>query len=145
MAMSVKPQYVGGQKAISSEYLGETLKLYDERREGMWHDALFEEVPEIPAIPEHYELAKMQDGTTENSLKIVADGSLKDGSKEVEKATVNAKLLDGEAHTFAVGEYVILVAEVPLVPATEKEIYLRAEDFTIEVEEDLLDLEELFK
>ena len=145
MAMSVKPQYVGGQKAISSEYLGETLKVYDERREGKLHDALFEEVPEIPAIPEHYELAEMQDGTTKNSLKIVADGSLSDGSKEVEKATVNAKLLDGEAHTFAVGEYVILVAEVPLVPATEKEIYLRAEDFTIEVEEDLLDLEELFK
>ena len=145
MAMSVKPQYVGGQKAISSEYLGETLKLYDERREGKLHDALFEEVPEIPGIPEHYELAKTQDGTTENSLKIVADGSLTDGSKEVEKATVNGKLLDGEAHTFAVGEYVILVAEVPLVPATEKEIYLRAEDFTIEVEEDLLDLEELFK
>ena len=145
MAMSVKPQYVGGQKAISSEYLGETLKLYDERREGKLHDALFEEVPEVPAIPEHYELAEMQDGTTKNSLKIVADGSLTDGSTEVEKATVNAKLLDGEAHTFAVGEYVILVAEVPLVPATEKEIYLRAEDFTIEVEEDLLDLEELFK
>ena len=133
------PGFIGSEKIVTSEYLAKQMKNYDIRREEKLHDSLYEEVPEVPAIPEHYELAKMQDGTTENSLKIVADGSLSDALTEVALSTVNGKLLDGEAHSFAVGEYVILVAEVPLVPATEKEIYLRAEDFTIEVETEDID------
>ena len=133
------PGFIGSEKIVTSEYLAKQMKNYDIRREEKLHDSLYEEVPEVPAIPEHYELAEMQDGTTENSLKIVADGSLSDALTEVALSTVNGKLLDGEAHSFAIGEYVILVAEVPLVPATEKEIYLRAEDFTIEVETEDID------
>ena len=131
--------FIGSEKIVTSEYLAKQMKNYDIRREEKLHDSLYEEVPEVPAIPEHYELAEMQDGTTENSLKIVADGSLSDALTEVALSTVNGKLLDEEAHSFAIGEYVILVAEEPLVPATEKEIYLRAEDFTIEVETEDID------
>ena len=133
------PGFIGSEKIVTSEYLAKQMKKYDERREEKLHDSLYEEVPEVPAIPEHYKLAEMQDGTTENSLKIVADGSLSDALTEVALSTVNGKLLDGEAHSFAENEYVVLVAEVPLVPATEKEIYLRAEDFSIEVETEDID------
>ena len=72
------PGFIGSEKIVTSEYLAKQMKNYDIRREEKLHDSLYEEVPEVPAIPEHYELAEMQDGTTKNSLKIVAVISLND-------------------------------------------------------------------
>ena len=54
---------------------------------------------------EHYTLSE-----TASGLVIVADGSLTNASTQVELSTVNNKLLNSDTHTYAVGEYVTLVA-----------------------------------
>ena len=49
--------FIGSEKIVTSEYLAKQMKNYDIRREEKLHDSLYEEVPEVPPIPEHYELA----------------------------------------------------------------------------------------
>ena len=123
--------YKGNQeKLVSSEYLYKQFKNFDTRREQKVHSKLWETIPEIP---EHYILANPQDGSV--GLVIVTDGTISNPDTEVELATVTGKILPDDLHSYQVGEYVVLV---PIVPESEKEIYLKQAD--LDVEDEDLDL-----
>lgn len=77
---------------------------------------------------EHYTLS----GTASGFI-IVADGSLTNASTQVELSTVNNKLLNSDTHTYAVGEYVTLVAA-----NTVKEKYTTEKYCTKDFVKDLL-------
>ena len=51
---------------------------------------------------------------------------------EVELATVTGKILPDDLHSYQVGEYVVLI---PVVPESEKEIYLKASNLNMEDED----------
>ena len=117
--------YKGNQeKIVSSEYLYKQFKNFDTRREQKVHSKLWETIPEIP---EHYILANPQDGSV--GLVIVTDGTISNPDTEVELATVTGKILPDDLHSYQVGEYVVLV---PIVPESEKEIYLKQADLDVE-------------
>ena len=123
--------YKGDQeKLVDSSYLYKQFKNFDIRREQKVHSKLWETIPEIP---EHYILANPQDGSV--GLVIVTDGTISNPDTEVELATVTGKILPDDLHSYQVGEYVVLV---PIVPESEKEIYLKAAD--LDVEDEDLDL-----
>ena len=132
MAHVVKPGYQGSEKLVTSETLFENMKNFDKRRDVKVHEKLWKTIPEVP---EHYELADPQDGSV--GLVIVTDGTISSPDTEVELATVTGKILPDDLHSYQVGEYVVLI---PVVPESEKEIYLKAAD--LNYEEDLLDLDE---
>ena len=120
--------YVGSQeKIVTSDYLFRQFQNYDVRREQKVHSKLWETIPEIP---EHYILANPQDGSV--GLAIVTDGTISNPDTEVELATVTGKILPDDLHSYQVGEYVVLV---PIVPESEKEIYLKAADLNMEDED----------
>ena len=117
--------YVGSQeKIVTSDYLYRQFQNYDIRREQKVHSKLWETIPEIP---EHYILANPQDGSV--GLVIVTDGTISNPDTEVELVTVTGKILPDDLHSYQVGEYVVLV---PIVPESEKEIYLKASDLDME-------------
>ena len=123
--------YVGSsEKLVDSEYLYKQFKNFDIRREQKVHSKLWETIPEIP---EHYILANPQDGSV--GLVIVTDGTISNPDTEVELATVTGKILPDDLHSYQVGEYVVLI---PVVPESEKEIYLKAAD--LDKEDEDLDL-----
>ena len=120
--------YVGSQeKIVTSDYLFRQFQNYDVRREQKVHSKLWETIPEIP---EHYILANPQDGSV--GLVIVTDGTISNPDTEVELATVTGKILPDDLHSYQVGEYVVLV---PIVPESEKEIYLKQADLNMEDED----------
>ena len=120
--------YKGNQeKLVDSEYLYKQFKNFDARREQKVHSKLWETIPEIP---EHYILADPQDGSV--GLVIVTDGTISNPDTEVELATVTGKILPDDLHSYQVGEYVVLV---PIVPESEKEIYLKASNLDMEDED----------
>ena len=120
--------YVGSQeKIVTSDYLFRQFQNYDVRREQKVHSKLWETIPEIP---EHYILANPQDGSV--GLVIVTDGTISNPDTEIELATVTGKILPDDLHAYQVGEYVVLV---PIVPESEKEIYLKAADLDFEDED----------
>ena len=123
--------YKGTQgKLVDSDYLYRTLKAEDDRRTKKLHDSLFETIAEVP---EHYKLADPQDGSV--GLLIVQDGTISSPDTEVELSTVTGKLLDGDLHPYADGEYVVLV---PVAPEHDNEIYLRAA--TLDIEDEIIDV-----
>ena len=88
-------------------------------------------------IPEHYKLADALDGSV--GLKIVADDTAS-ADKEVEEATVLAKLNGADPAGFVVGAYVELVPE----KTVQESIYLpRTEIPEMEFEEEDIDFENL--
>lgn len=76
-------------------------------------------------VIEHYELASAQDGS--EGLKIVADGTVADVDTEIQLSDVQAKLLDTDTHTYAEGEYVVLIAEQNHEEEYEEEKYARVD------------------
>ena len=128
----IKPTYTGSEKLVTSDILYQNMKNFDARREQKVHSKLWETIPEVP---EHYILANPQDGSI--GLVIVTDGTISNPDTEVELATVTGKILPDDLHSYQVGEYVVLI---PVVPESEKEIYLKATD--LDVENELLDLDE---
>ena len=120
--------YVGSsEKLVDSSYLYKQFQNFDTRREHKVHSKLWETIPEIP---EHYILANPQDGSV--GLVIVTDGTISNPDTEVELATVTGKILPDDLHSYQVGEYVVLV---PIVPESEKEIYLKQADLNMEDED----------
>ena len=119
-------------KVIGKEYLETQFKNYDAEKVVK---RLFKDV----VIPEHYKLADVQDGSA--GLKIVADGTAS-ADKEVEEATVLAKLNGADPTDFVVGAYVELVPE----KTVQESIYLpRTEIPEMEFEEEDIDFENLKK
>ena len=117
-------------KVIGKEYLETQFKNYDAEKVVK---RLFKDV----VIPEHYKLADLQDGSV--GLKIVADGTAS-ADKEVEEATVLAKLNGADPTDFVVGAYVELVPE----KTVQESIYLpRTEIPEMEFEEEDIDFENL--
>ena len=117
-------------KVIGKEYLETQFKNYDAEKVVK---RLFNDV----VIPEHYKLADAQDGSV--GLKIVADGTAS-ADKEVEEATVLAKLNGVDPADFVVGAYVELVPE----KTVQESIYLpRTEIPEMEFEEEDIDFENL--
>ena len=117
-------------KVIGKEYLETQFKNYDEEKVVK---RLFKDV----VIPEHYKLADLQDGS--KGLIIVADGTAS-ADKEVEEATVLAKLNGADPADFVVGAYVELVPE----KTVQESIYLpRTEIPEMEFEEEDIDFENL--
>ena len=117
-------------KVIGKEYLETQFKNYDAEKVVK---RLFNDV----VIPEHYKLADAQDGSV--GLKIVADGTAS-ADKEVEEATVLAKLNGADPAGFVVGAYVELVPE----KTVQESIYLpRTEIPEMEFEEEDIDFENL--
>lgn len=117
-------------KVIGKEYLETQFKNYDAEKVVK---RLFKDV----VIPEHYKLADAQDGSV--GLKIVADGTAS-ADKEVEEATVLAKLNGADPADFVVDAYVELVPE----KTVQESIYLpRTEIPEMEFEEEDIDFENL--
>ena len=117
-------------KVIGKEYLETQFKNYDAEKVVK---RLFKDV----VIPEHYKLADLQDGSA--GLKIVADGTAS-ADKEVEEATVLAKLNGADPAGFVVGAYVELVPE----KTVQESIYLpRTEIPEMEFEAEDIDFENL--
>ena len=117
-------------KVIGKEYLETQFKNYDAEKVVK---RLFNDV----VIPEHYKLADAQDGSV--GLKIVADGTAS-ADKEVEEATVLAKLNGADPADFVVGAYVELVPE----KTVQESIYLpRTEIPEMEFETEDIDFESL--
>ena len=123
----VKPTYTGSEKLITSDILFQNMKNFDKRREDKVHEQLYVKIPEVAA---HYEKAEP---TTLNALEIIDNTSSVVGS-QIKLADVTP-VADG--YTPVVGEYTVYVA---LVPASEKEKYLKEAD--LQIEADLLDLSE---
>ena len=90
---------------------------------GAVHDKLWEKKTKtIIDVIEHYELASAQDGS--EGLKIVADGTVADVDKEIQLSDVQSKLLDTDVHSYATGEYVVLIPEQNHEQEYEESIYL---------------------
>ena len=90
---------------------------------GAVHAKLWEKKTKtIIDVIEHYELASAQDGS--EGLKIVADGTVADVDKEIQLSDVQAKLLGTDVHSYATGEYVVLIPEQNHEQEYEESIYL---------------------
>ena len=86
-------------------------------------DALWKDVEEtIVDVPEHYELSTDSTGLT------IVDDSVIPSSTEVKLSDVQAKVLESDTHTYAVGEMVILVDEQSHTSTHKEEIYAKRED-----------------
>ena len=117
-------------KVIGKEYLETQFKNYDAEKVVK---RLFKDV----VIPEHYKLADTQDGSV--GLKIVADGTAS-ADKEVEEATVLAKLNGADPAGLVVGKYVEIVPE----KTVQESIYLpRTEIPELDFETEDIDFENL--
>ena len=90
---------------------------------GAVHEKLWEKKTRtIIDVIEHYELASAQDGS--EGLKIVDDGTVADVDKEIQLSDVQAKLLGTDVHSYATGEYVVLIPEQSHEQEYEESIYL---------------------
>ena len=90
---------------------------------GAVHDKLWEKKTKtIIDVIEHYELASAQDGS--EGLKIVDDGTVSSPDVEIELSSVQSKLLDTDVHSYATGEYVVLIPEQNHEQEYEETIYL---------------------
>ena len=86
-------------------------------------DALWKDVEEtIVDVPEHYELSTDSTGLT------IVDDSVIPSSTEVKLSDVQAKVLESDTHTYAVGEIVKLISEVNHTRIHKEEIYAKRED-----------------
>ena len=123
----IKPTYTGSEKLVTSDILYQNMKNFDARREQKVHDLLYVEIPEIEA---HYEEAQNSDP---GALEIIDDSSSVIGNQI--KISDVTPVKDG--YVPSIGGYTVLI---PLVPASEKEKYLKQTD--LDVENELLDLNE---
>ena len=123
----VKKNYTGSEKLITSDILFQNMKNFDQRREAKVHEQLYVKIPEVAA---HYEKAEP---TTPNALEIIDNTSSVVGSQI--KLSDVTPVADG--YTPLVGEYTVFI---DLVPASEKEKYLKEAD--LQIEDSLLDLSE---
>ena len=119
--------YVGADKLVTSDYLYRQFQNFDTRREQKLKDSLFVQIPEVEA---HYEEAQSGDS---GALEIIDDSSSVVGAQI--KISDVTPVKDG--YVPSIGGYTVLI---PLVPAREKEKYLKAAD--LDYEEELLDLDE---
>ena len=120
--------YVGNsEKIVDSAYLYSQFQNFDTRREQKLKDSLYVQIPEVEA---HYEEAQSSDP---GALEIIDDSSSVIGDQI--KISDVTPVKDG--YVPSIGGYTVLI---PLVPASEKEKYLKAAD--LDYEEELLDLDE---
>ena len=85
-------------------------------------DALWKDVEEtIVDVPEHYELSTDSTGLT------IVDDSVIPSSTEVKLSDVQAKVLESDTHTYAVGEIVKLISEKTHIGTHKEEIYARVD------------------
>ena len=90
---------------------------------GAVHEKLWEKKTRVVVdVIEHYELASAQDGS--EGLIIVDDGTLSNPDVEIELSSVQSKLLDTDVHSYATGEYVVLIPEQNHEQEYEESIYL---------------------
>ena len=86
-------------------------------------DALWKDVEEtIVDVPEHYELSTDSTGLT------IVDDSVIPSSTEVKLSDVQAKVLESDTHTYAVGEIVKLISEQTSIRTHKEPIYAKRED-----------------
>ena len=86
-------------------------------------DALWKDVEEtIVDVPEHYELSTDSTGLT------IVDDSVIPSSTEVKLSDVQAKVLESDTHTYAVGEIVKLISEKTHTSTHKEPIYAKRED-----------------
>ena len=123
----IKPTYTGSEKLVTSDILYQNMKNFDIRREQKVHDLLYVEIPEIEA---HYEEAQSSDP---GALEIIDDSSSVVGDQI--KISDVTPVKDG--YVPSIGGYTVLI---PLVPASEKEKYLKEAD--LQIEDTLLDVSE---
>ena len=115
----IKPTYTGSEKLVTSDILYQNMKNFDARREQKVHDLLYVEIPEIEA---HYEEAQNSDP---GALEIIDDSSSVIGNQI--KISDVTPVKDG--YVPSIGGYTVLI---PLVPASEKEKYLKQADLNME-------------
>ena len=125
--------YKGGSKLVTSDFLYRTLKDEDQRRNKRLHDALY---LDHKTVIEHYKLADQQDGS--EGLLIV-DTVVSNPDTEVLLSDVQAKLLPDDLTSYAAGQYVVLVPEVP---AYSEEVYLKKSAIDLDTVSKLSTIEE---
>ena len=112
--------YVGNsEKIVTSDYLFRQFQNYDVRREQKLKDQLYVQIPEVEA---HYEEAQSGDS---GALEIIDDSSSVIGDQI--KISDVTPVKDG--YVPSIGGYTVLI---PLVPASEKEKYLKQADLDME-------------
>ena len=112
--------YVGSQeKIVTSDYLYRQFQNFDTRREQKLKDQLYVQIPEVEA---HYEEAQSGDS---GALEIIDDSSSVIGAQI--KISDVTPVKDG--YVPSIGGYTVLI---PLVPASEKEKYLKQADLNME-------------
>ena len=115
--------YVGNsEKIIDSAYLYSQFQNFDKRREQKLKDQLYVQIPEVEA---HYEEAQSGDS---GALEIIDDSSSVIGAQI--KISDVTPVKDG--YVPSIGGYTVLI---PLVPASEKEKYLKQADLDFEDED----------
>ena len=115
--------YVGNsEKIIDSAYLYSQFQNFDKRREQKLKDQLYVQIPEVEA---HYEEAQSGDS---GALEIIDDSSSVIGAQI--KISDVTPVKDG--YVPSIGGYTVLI---PLVPASEKEKYLKQADLNMEDED----------
>lgn len=123
----IKPTYTGSEKLVTSDILYQNMKNFDIRRDAKVHNLLYVQIPEVEA---HYEEAQSSDP---GALEIIDDSSSVIGDQIKISDVIPVK----DGYVPSIGGYTVLI---PLVPASEKEKYLKQAD--LNYEEDLLDLDE---
>ena len=118
----IKPTYTGSEKLVTSDILYQNMKNFDARREQKVHDQLYVQIPEVEA---HYEEAQSGDS---GALEIIDDSSSVIGDQI--KISDVTPVKDG--YVPSIGGYTVLI---PLVPASEKEKYLKQADLNMEDED----------
>ena len=112
--------YVGSQeKIVTSDYLFRQFQNFDTRREQKLKDSLYIQIPEVEA---HYEEAQSGDS---GALEIIDNSSSVIGAQI--KISDVTPVKDG--YVPSIGGYTVLI---PLVPASEKEKYLKQADLNME-------------
>ena len=115
--------YVGNsEKIVDSAYLYSQFQNFDKRREQKLKDQLYVQIPEVEA---HYEEAQSGDS---GALEIIDDSSSVIGAQI--KISDVTPVKDG--YVPSIGGYTVLI---PLVPASEKEKYLKQADLDFEDED----------
>ena len=115
--------YVGNsEKIVTSDYLYRQFQSFDVRREQKLKDQLYVQIPEVEA---HYEEAQSGDS---GALEIIDDSSSVIGDQI--KISDVTPVKDG--YVPSIGGYTVLI---PLVPASEKEKYLKQADLNMEDED----------
>ena len=111
--------YQGDSKLVSSEYLYNQFKGFNQLREKKLDKALF------VTTEAHYELASVQDGS--EGKEVVDDGNVTLPDTQIEISSVTPFLPSD--HVVSIGEYVVFIDEV------KEDIYLKKSSLDVETED----------